>query len=68
MKKLYRKLTPEQKKRGVIFSSSLSVYREETDTIHEVLDTTLDKWTIIGRLRDDKFFNSSHFNYNIIRT
>jgi len=38
MKKIYKKLTDEQIKRGVIFSSCLSVQRFETekDNIHEV--------------------------------
>lgn len=83
MNKIYKKLTEEQKKRGVIFSSCLSVGRTETekDTIHEVFKVTEDKtkpnYIInrgyseneeeIKRLRDDKFFNNSHWNFNIIR-
>ena len=67
--KVYKKLTDEQKKRGVIFSSCLSVYRYElTDsTIHEVFKTDEDKHEQITRLKDDKFFNKSHFKFNIIR-
>jgi len=69
VKKVYKKLTEDQKKRGVIFSSCLSVYRFETtqDTKHEVLNTEEDKDDIIRRLKDDKFFNQSHFKFNIIR-
>ena len=69
MKKVYKKLTEEQKKRGVIFSSCLSVYRYETtgDTIHEVLNSDSDKYEQIKRLKDDKFFNASHWNFNILR-
>ena len=69
--KVYKKLTQEQKARGVIFSSCLSVYRFETttDTIHEVLNTEPqeEQQEHIRRLKDDKFFNQSHFKFNIIR-
>ena len=69
MKKIYKKLTEEQKGKGVIFSSCLSVYRTEqlTDTIHEVFKTDEDKSEKIRRLLDDKFFNESHFKFNIVR-
>lgn len=85
MKKIYKKLTEEQKKRGVVFSSCLSEYRTEQkgDEIHDVLkiieNDFKDKPTyelkkaidknelIILRLKDDKFFNPSHWNFNIIR-
>lgn len=69
MKKIYKKLTNEQKAKGVIFSSCLSVGRTEleTDTIHEVLNTNENKELIIRRLKDDKFFNSSPWKFNIIR-
>ena len=69
MKKVYKKLTDEQKERNVIFSSCLSVARNEleNDTIHEVLKDDLDKGEKIIRLTDDKFFNSSHWVFNIIR-
>jgi len=69
MKKVYKKLTEEQIKRGVIFSSCLSECRteQEQDTKHEVLNSDEDKYKTIERLRDDKFFNSSHWNFNIIR-
>ena len=69
MKKIYKKLTEEQKKRGVIFSSCLSEYRYELieDTIHEVLKDDDDSNEEIKRLKDDKFFNGSHWNFNILR-
>lgn len=85
MIKVYKKLTDDQIKRGVIFSSCLSISRTESlkDTIHEVfkIDESLykDKPTYelkevleenretIRRLKDDKFFNHSHFKFNIIR-
>jgi hypothetical protein len=69
MKKIYKKLTNEQKKRGVIFSSCLSSERFELkgDMIHEVLTSDKDKEKKIKRLKDDKFFNESHFKFNIIR-
>jgi len=71
MKKVYKKLTQEQKERGVIFSSCLSVGRSEMegDTIHEVLKNweREEKEKTIKRLLDDKFFNESQFKFNIIR-
>jgi hypothetical protein len=67
MKKLYRKLTIEQRQRNVIFSSCLSVDKHGNGTIHEVLECDSDKLTKIERLKDDKFFNASHYKYNIIR-
>lgn len=69
MKKVYKKLTKEQKERGIIFSSCLSEYKEEMEnnTIHEVKKSQEDKYTVIERLLNDKFFNDSPFNYNIVR-
>lgn len=69
MKKLYKKLSDEQRKRGVIFSSCLSIATTEltNETIHEVLNTDEDKDEKIGRLLDDSFFNKSPFKYNIVR-
>jgi len=70
MRKVYKKLTKEQKSRGVIFSSCLSVSRTETgnDTVHEVFNSDIDKYEKIKRLKDDKFFNDSHYKFNIIRS
>jgi hypothetical protein len=67
MRKIYRKLTKEQKARNVIFSSCLSVDTFESGTIHEVYSNEQDKRTKIERLKDDKFFNRSHYKYNIIK-
>jgi hypothetical protein len=67
MTKKYRKLTKEQKERGVIFSSQL----QPNGTIHEVTKENLyqcsegtDKITL---LLDDKFFNNSPYKFNEIR-
>lgn len=69
MKKVYKKLTDEQLKRNVIFSSCLSIQRTEQtgDTIHEVLKDDTDITEHINRLKNDNFFNASHFKFNIIR-
>jgi hypothetical protein len=66
MKKIYLKLTKEQRKRGVIFSSCLKGGGMD-ETIHEVKETDEDKHEIIKRLKDDRFFNNSPFKYNEIR-
>lgn len=70
MRKIYKKLSQEQRARGVIFTSTLSKYREEMmgDTTHEVLHGSEDVPGHIARLKDDKFFNDSPWKYNIIRT
>ena len=74
MKKIYLPLLKEQKQRGVYFSSTLSSYKFETDktTRHEITiqEYNIDRSSAIEtekRLKNDKFFNNSHFNYNIIR-
>lgn len=69
MKKIYKKLTENQIKRGVVFSSCLSEQRTEqtNDTIHEVLATNEEREEKIKRLKNDKVFNESHWKYNIIR-
>ena len=78
MKKVYKKLTKEQIARNVIFSSCLSTERTEltTDTKHEVLSIGKDgvkadfdkNQEEIKRLKNDKFFNASHWKFNIIRS
>lgn len=68
--KVYKKLTKEQKERGVIFSSTLSKYREEmeNDRIHEVFKDDNERERHIELLLNDKFFNGLHiYKYNIIR-
>jgi hypothetical protein len=68
VKKIYKKLTKEQKERGVIFSSTLSNYREEmeNDIIYEVFFGDSGGEEQINRLMNDRFFNGIA-NYNIIR-
>lgn len=70
MRKVYRKLTKDQKERGVIFSSTLSRAKTELvgDTIHEVKADDPERYEKIERLKDDKFFRDSCWNYNIIRS
>ena len=68
MLKIYRKLTKDQKERGVIFSSELvSDDQSLSKTIHEVKETDSDKFERIEKLKDDKFFNNSPFKHNLIR-
>lgn len=69
MRKVYKNLTEDQIKRGVVFSSCLSEYRTEqkSDTIHELTEKEPDFQMIKNRLLDDSFFNKSYFKYNIIR-
>ncbi len=75
MKKIYLPLLKDQKNRKVYFSSTLSPYKFETSetTRHEI---TTKEWLTDYKkaekkeslLKDDKFFNRSHFKYNIIRS
>jgi len=74
MKKIYLPLLKEQKQRGVYFSSTLSPYRFEAldTTRHEITnkqyqDNYKEAEQTEQRLKDDSFFNNSHFNFNIIR-
>ena len=69
MKKIYKGLTLDQIARDVIFSSTLSTSTTEQagDTVHEVKADDPDRGRTIDRLKDDKFFNGSHWKYNIIR-
>ena len=68
MKKVYKKLTEEQKERGVIFSSQLL----PGGTIHEVTEENLhdcsEGKTKIDLLLDDSFFNNSPYKRNEIRS
>jgi len=68
---IYKKLTEEQKEKGIIFSSCLSPnsYELSDSVIHEVKKNDEDKWKMIERLTNDKFFNHRNcpYNYNIIR-
>lgn len=69
MRKIYKKLTKDQRERGVVFSSTLSRATTELvgDTIHEVKSDDPERYDKIRRLKDDKFFNGSPWKYNIIR-
>lgn len=69
MRKIYKQLTEEQRKKGIVFTSTLSEHTTEWhgDTTHEVLESDKGKEEKIARLLNDKFFNNSHFKYNIIR-
>ena len=74
MKKIFLKLTKDQRERKVYFSSTLSTEKFETSdaTRHEITTAEyLKDWKEAekkeSRLRDDKFFNNSHFKFNIIR-
>ncbi len=69
MIKIHRKLTKEQIKQDVIFTSCLSETKTEgkNDFIHKVLKDADDIPETIRRLKDDKFFNNSQWSYNIIR-
>lgn len=69
MRKLYKKLTEDQIKRNVVFSSTLCELSIETDGCytHEVVKGQEDATEVINRLLNDKFFNKSHYKYNIIR-
>jgi len=69
MRKIYKKLTKEQKDAGIIFSSCLSTERteQETDTIHSLKGNEKDYLVQRKRLLNDSFFNDSPFNYNIVR-
>ena len=72
MKKVYKKLTKDQKERGVIFSSILL----PGSTLHEVfappsgpvdMQVFADIQKKIALLKDDKFFNNSPYKVNEIR-
>ena len=69
MKKIYRKLTKDQKNRGIIFSSCLKGAKDEriNNTIHEVHKCNPERDNIINNLKNDKFFNDSPWSYNEIR-
>ena len=69
MRKIYRKLTKEQKSRGVIFSPTLSTKTVEQvgDIVHEVYADTPRRDEIKRNLLDDSFFDGSQWSYNIIR-
>ena len=65
MRKRYKNLTKDQRQRGVVFSSTL--LPSDSPTIHEVFEDQEDRAVVVERLKDDKFFNNSHYKYNEIR-
>tara|TARA_R110002051_G_scaffold54728_5_gene102315 strand:+ start:1029 stop:1256 length:228 start_codon:yes stop_codon:yes gene_type:complete len=74
MHKIHLSLLKEQKERKILFSSTLSKYRFETEdtTRHELSEELyLNDFKEFEQretnLKDDSFFNSSPFKYNIIR-
>lgn len=73
MRKVYRKLTKEQKDRGIIFSSELvKTPEQERGDEHEVYEAKnpeeeKENEEKVARLKDDKMFRDGYFNYNIIR-
>lgn len=73
MMKVYKKLTVEQKNRGVCFSSTLSNFatEQEGDRTHEITheeykDNPSEAEAKEKRLRDSNFFNGI-YEFNIIR-
>ena len=66
MRKRYKVLTEDQKARGVVFSSEL-VGSGMDKIVHEVLKEDEEKELKVRRLLDDKFFNKSPYQYNLIR-
>ena len=72
--KIYLKLTKQQKENKIMFSSTLSKHRFETeeDTKHELSEKLFfENEKEFNRreqlLRDSRFFNNSYFKFNIIR-
>ena len=75
MTKIYLPLLKDQKERKIYFSSTLSPYRFETTegTRHEISIKEYEEDYKKAderetRLKEDSFFNSSHYKYNIIRS
>lgn len=66
MKNVYRRLTVEQKRRGVIMSSKL-LGDDFEGKEHEVFDTDPDYKEKMDRLKDASFFEESPYHTNIIR-
>lgn len=67
-KKCHYKLTKDQRERGVIFSSQLVNYTtHDAGVLHEVFRDQPDKWEVIERLKDVRFFKemARDFGYNV---
>lgn len=73
MQKRYCKLTKDQIRRGVVFSSQLcsKTHPEFNGRRHEVTLQDYPDWEergeAIDRLKDAKFFEDSHWDYCIFR-
>jgi len=69
MRKLWKALRKEDREKGIIFQSTLSKFRTEEpdDKTHSIHRDDVDIHDKKDRLLDDSFFNSSPYNFNIIR-
>lgn len=69
MRKIYLELTEDQKRRGIVFSSSLSKDRQEGKVIKEVFGDDPIRTYKIDLLLSNGFFSKPPFDfrYNIIR-
>lgn len=75
MIKIYLPLLKDQKNRKVYFSSTLSAHKFETSetTRHEITSKEyIEDYKKAEKkeslLKDDKFFNTTNFKFNIIRS
>ena len=69
---IYRKLTKNQRQRGVIFSSALLEYKNQPESqasLHEVKANDPKAQEKIKRLKDTSFFaaTDSPYTHNLIR-
>jgi len=69
MRKLWKALRKEDREKGIIFQSTLSTERTEQsdDCTHSIHRDDVDRYDKKDRLLNDSFFNSSPYNFNIIR-
>ena len=67
MMNIFKKLTPDQRERGVVFSSRLSLtpFEHKSDVIHEVIGNDLETYKKMAFLRN---LDDPKKSYNIIRT
>jgi hypothetical protein len=70
MKKIYKKLSKERREKGIMFTSTLSNSKteQEEDSVAIVYAKDDEIEERIRRLKNDKFFDESPWEYNIIRT
>ena len=69
MKKIWRRITKEQKKKSIVFSATPSNHFVETkkDTTYEVFNDDEDMNEKIEKLLSDKFNKDTTWKHNIIR-